>query len=67
MTKHNLRINVLRYLVDNGGSQSDICKGAGITQATMANALNKEDRKPCLNTVHKVKTFLESKGHKWID
>ena len=59
--------NVTNALIDSNLSQSDICKGANITNATLSNALNKPLRKPTFKTVEKVKRFLELKGMNWID
>ncbi len=58
--------NVTNALIDSNLTQTEICKGSGITDATLSNALNKPKRKPCFKTVSKVKRFLESKGFDWV-
>ena len=59
------RQNVIMALIDLGLGQKEICEGSGITQATLSNALNKQDRKPNTLTEEKVKRYLAKKGYKW--
>lgn len=59
--------NVTNAIIDSSMTQTEICKGSGITNATLSNALNMPSRKPCYKTVLKVRRFLESKGFNWVD
>ena len=65
--KKNLRKNILNALDKYPDlTQKQICAGSKITEATLSNAINYNDRIPQLRTVDKIKRYFEQNKMEWI-
>jgi len=60
----DFRKNVLSAIIELDISQTEITKGANITQACLSRCINGLT-KPSAKTVFKIKAFLESKDYNW--